>query len=480
MRPAKRTLMAVLVAALLVAAGLSGCQKPTSLTVTRTKDPDQVREESSRSFEGTLSCSGRGCHASLDQPEEGPRWPCSYSLWLDNDPHANAHRVLSGELGKKMGKALHIEDVSREPRCLACHTTPQAAELTFGQEKTEEWASGVGCESCHGPARKWLVPHRDKEKWKKLSPDEKEREFGFKNLTTPVARARVCVGCHVGAPASDGVPLRDMNHDHIAAGHPRLMFEFDAFMANLPPHWTEHEPFIKLEGHAPAWLAGQVVSARAALDLLADRAKNSKAKDRPWPEFSEYDCYACHHGLQRDSWRQQRGYPKGTVPGRLRLSRWYLGLLDEVAPLAKAPKPGFLPGLENAMRRPYPQAADVEERARKASKGLDGLAGKLPKVLPASELGKLRRALARLGVESCDPKNPRRQTDWDSVEQMALGILALSKAEQNKTARELLKLLAFREKYDSYPGFRRIERDGQASPTYPFDEQLKELFAKLQ
>ena len=26
------------------------------------------------------------------------------------------------------------------------------------------------------------------------------------------------------------------------------------------------------------------------------------------PEFSEYNCFACHHDLEGTSWRQQRGY----------------------------------------------------------------------------------------------------------------------------------------------------------------------------
>jgi hypothetical protein len=41
-------------------------------------------------------------------------------------------------------------------------------------------------------------------------------------------------------PGPDGKPWRDVNHDLIAAGHPRLSFELSAFMATMPPHWTAH------------------------------------------------------------------------------------------------------------------------------------------------------------------------------------------------------------------------------------------------
>src|SRR5262249_43821647 len=54
--------------------------------------------------------------------------------------------------------------------------------------------------------------------------------------------------------------------------HPRLNFEFATFLANLPRHWKE-----ALGGKSDpargmtAWALGQVVSARAALELLAWR-----------------------------------------------------------------------------------------------------------------------------------------------------------------------------------------------------------------
>ena len=72
---------------------------------------------------------------------------------------------------------------------------------------------------------------------------------------------------------------------------------------------------------AQAWRVGQVVSAEAALRLLIGRATAAKEKAQPWPEFAEYDCYACHHGLQGPSWRQKRGYA-GRVPGSLRWNDW--------------------------------------------------------------------------------------------------------------------------------------------------------------
>ena len=37
-----------------------------------------------------------------------------------------------------------------------------------------------------------------------------------------------------------------------------------------------------------------------------------RAKGKDWPEYSELQCFACHHALTapEQSWRQERGYPE--------------------------------------------------------------------------------------------------------------------------------------------------------------------------
>src|SRR3546814_3552105 len=57
-----------------------------------------------------------------------------------------------------------------------------------------------------------------------------------------------------------------MNHAIMAAGHPRLTFEFAAYLAAMPRHWLEKEkgPVMALR----VWAAGQVAAAIRALELL--------------------------------------------------------------------------------------------------------------------------------------------------------------------------------------------------------------------
>jgi hypothetical protein len=106
-----------------------------------------------------------------------------------------------------------------------------------------------------------------------------------------------------------------MNHDLIAAGHPRLNFDYGTYLRALPPHWAEKDRDAKDEAHElrPAndefthWLVGRAV-ANAALDRLrADRARRG-----PWPELAEFDCYACHHHLTGG-----KKDPLGDRPGAL-------------------------------------------------------------------------------------------------------------------------------------------------------------------
>jgi hypothetical protein len=119
-----------------------------------------------------------------------------------------------------------------------------------------------------------------------------------------------------------------VDHDLIAAGHPRLNFEFAAFLANMPPHWFEDT-----RGNFPAraWAVGQVASSRAAVAQLHDRAararaaKGNAAAASPWPEFSEYDCFSCHHDLADEAWRKQ-GDGSGLTTGTPPWGTWYYPL----------------------------------------------------------------------------------------------------------------------------------------------------------
>jgi hypothetical protein len=122
-----------------------------------------------------------------------------------------------------------------------------------------------------------------------------------------------------------------------------------------------------------------VVSATAALRLLEARGEAATRANNPgvWPEFSEYDCFACHHGLgSAPSWRQQRGFA-GRKPGQLPWGTWYTPLLPSVAetlgdPNAAAAANTLRSELQQLMGVPLPKPEQVAKRADSAATLLEG------------------------------------------------------------------------------------------------------------
>src|SRR5262245_54719792 len=244
-------------------------------------------------FLGAASCSASACHGG-----SGPRGArlSEYTTWIAHDPHARAYDSLLEEPSLAIAKRLGIPAAHQETLCLKCHALPEYQPGAMTPRFRVE--DGVGCESCHGPAQRWVNEHY-RQSWR-AKPTAEKTALGMRDTKSLAARAQACVRCHVGSPGMD------VNHDLIAAGHPPLRFEFAAFHANQPRHWDHAKDRSMPDFEARAWSVGQVVSAEAACHLLAERAGNAH---RHWPEFGESDCAACHHKLSATSRRQERRSP---------------------------------------------------------------------------------------------------------------------------------------------------------------------------
>jgi hypothetical protein len=221
--------------------------------------------------------------------------------------------VLLEQPARNIEARLHPDQGGPKPEqdhlCLNCHVQPGI--MQSARSPGFALSDGVGCESCHGPAENYLREHT-LPGWRLLGPHRK-RELGMKDTVSPAGRVAVCTPCHIGQGDIE------VNHDLIAAGHPRLRFEFAAYLANFPSHWRANNDLQE----ARAWMVGQAVSAESVLRLLAHRANSSRAV---WPELAELDCYACHHDLAPKNWRQQ-DLPPGARPGALLLNEWYYAAL---------------------------------------------------------------------------------------------------------------------------------------------------------
>jgi hypothetical protein len=255
-------------------------------------------------YTGPGSCSSTSCHGSVKPRLDSRIFQNEYSIWAVKDKHAKAYDVLSGAVGERIGRVLGVGKSEQAAKCLACHALDVPAEA---RAKPFDLSEGVSCESCHGPASAWLGPHTTRN-W----THEQSVAAGMSETRNLVRRTEKCLSCHLGTQE------KFVDHEMLAAGHPDLYFELDSFSAVMPRHWKtprESAPGVPAEGDAWSgvreWGTGQAVQLRASMERIAWRAKGKN-----WPEYSELQCFACHHALTapEQSWRQERGYP-GRRPG---------------------------------------------------------------------------------------------------------------------------------------------------------------------
>lgn len=398
-------------------------------------------------WQGVGSCAAAGCHHG-----NGPLGSkgSEYTTWITADPHARAFAVLYSAASKTIEKNLRqLRDVKEarpeEDRlCLRCHAVdPDRVRRSEGLSLQD----GVGCESCHGPAEKWLAQHY-RAGWKELTPPQK-LALGMRPLGDLATRVQVCTECHVGTGD------QEVNHDLIAAGHPRLNFEFAAYQALLPRHWTEKGINARPDFEARSWSVGQLLAARAALDLLAARAERAARPEdpAPWPEFAEYDCFACHHDLRDERWRRERDVTR-RGPGTYPWGTWYTFLTPRLA----GPWGGSdgkqtlatLADLEQRMGQAYPDPAKVAQLARQAGVPLEQWARR-PDAEVAPDV--VRRLLAAV----TKPEEPPAWS-WDTAAQTYLAAVALQQARhaqapQSADAQVVAKLRALRQTLEYPPGY---------------------------
>ena len=271
--------------------------------------------------------------------------------WGETDKHAQAYTSLLSATGTKIGEAMGVEGgIHRDKRCLACHTGFPIADLEtedgkvhglIDENKYKEdirLTAGVNCESCHGQAggtQGWLAAHTSKESWRFL-PSERKCEKGFYDVRSIISRTRLCLSCHLGNAAQGRV----LTHEMYAAGHPPLpAFEIETFENQMPRHWRhlsektelKKEFLDKTESQSnpdelhrtKSLLVAALVSRSESLRLTADLAEGAVSEQiqKPqWPDFAQFDCYACHHDLKTEGWRQTAQHSGS--PGRPVLLPW--------------------------------------------------------------------------------------------------------------------------------------------------------------
>jgi hypothetical protein len=372
---------------------------------------------------GVASCASMACHHF--NGSKGTK-QSEYSTWAANDKHARAFQVLYEDRSEWIVRNLYgpkAKKATETELCLKCHASHDGDTTKVGDRF--QLADGVGCESCHGGAEKWLTRHYEAG-FKGLSLEEKAK-LGMRPLKDLAYRAKLCTECHVGTAD------KECNHDLLAAGHPRLNFEFSAYHAIYPKHWNvadDRSRYPDLE--ARAWVVGQVVTARAALELLqarADAAQKKEQKTVRWPEFAEYDCYACHKDLKVDSPRQLAGYA-GRKPGSLPWGTWYLTMTEAFADQSGVnleKKGASVKNLRNLMQNPGLDAAEVAKEAAGLIETLETWLGRVQveKIEPAKMKTMMKAFLDQAQVKTGDGKPRADAMNWDEAAQLYLALAAL-------------------------------------------------------
>jgi hypothetical protein len=350
------------------------------------------------------------CHESARPPfDSGTRVTLTEATtWKNQDKHAKAYKSLYGETAQRMTRLLGY-DVRKDARCVSCHT----GAFEDPDDRSVVRAGGVGgCQMCHGPARDWENMHQERN-WHTKTAEEK-KALGLRDTRDPVAKAELCVSCHLGSPAEGKV----VTHDMYAAGHPPLPgFEIETFTKVMPTHGKplkDRPDIIQQLGLADeklpqtkAMLAASVVSMRAAVQLLADASAPKENASVAWPELALFDCAACHHELRLPSARQARGYPG--LPGRPAIRTWPLAMYSVIDPDAAKT---LAPIHQALSRQPFGRPAAIQQAAHEALPQVDAALKKFKgeRIDETSAVAWLKRI--------CDA-GANHTFDYDSARQLA-------------------------------------------------------------
>ena len=250
--------------------------------------------------QGVASCASSLCHGATRPLGEHPIRQDEYFVWQRQDPHARAYQTLYSPASREIGQALGL-DAATAPACLSCHSDAPPNAVRGARYQLSD---GIGCENCHGGSERWLAEH--------TRPGitlEQKVALGMKPTWQRETRAALCLSCHQGDDA------RPITHAMMAAGHPRLVFEMDTFTALEPPHHNRDADYAARKGaYQPArdWITAQAVAAELHLQALAD----GRFMKGVMPEWTEFDCTACHHSMDAGRWQPARtpGAEPGAVP----------------------------------------------------------------------------------------------------------------------------------------------------------------------
>jgi hypothetical protein len=259
---------------------------------------------------GVSSCASSVCHGAVTPSNTYDVLLNEYVTWSHRDAHSKAYAALRSMKSRQIAAKLGIGDPAQAKECLDCHT-----DNVPPQQRGEKFslADGIGCEACHGGSEFWLATHTSKR-----ATYRDNVAHGMYPTADLRQRAELCLSCHYGTAE------KFATHRMMAAGHPRLSFEMDTFLALQPPHYRVDEDYKKRKptfNSTQIWSYGQLAAALREMDALqGPRVNNGRA----FPELALFNCYGCHmSSMRRTDW-SHRLLEGGAEPGSVPISDGHL------------------------------------------------------------------------------------------------------------------------------------------------------------
>jgi Cytochrome c554 and c-prime len=244
------------------------------------------------------------CHGAVQPPSTPGALMNEFVTWSHQDSHAKAYQALLSPPARSIAAKLKVGSAETAKVCLDCHAdnVPQAQRA-----KTFSLTDGIGCEACHGGAERWISSHASRHS--NYRADVKNGMYPTADLNDRVA---LCLSCHYGSAD------KFATHRIMGAGHPRLSFEIDTFLALEPPHYRIDADYRRRKPvytKTQTWCAGQLLATRVQLLMLQGPMVNS---ERTFPELALFNCTSCHDSsMHRLEWTPRQltdGAGPGTVP----------------------------------------------------------------------------------------------------------------------------------------------------------------------
>jgi hypothetical protein len=371
-----------------------------ALTVYAEESPDGPPK-----YLGVVTCAGSTCHGAGRPVGDARISQTEFLSWHRDDAHSKAYRVLIEDKGQRIARNLGIDNAANAPECLTCHATFVPAEV---RGKRFQLSDGVGCESCHGPASKWLGQHVTGE-----ASREDNIRAGMVRTEEPVTRANLCLACHLGTQD------KFANHRLMGAGHPRLSFELDTYTLLQPAHYrvdADYRERKHLAPHVQVWAIGQTAAAARTFELFTSDKWAGKG---PLPEFAFFDCHACHHAMNEPRWapRETTGLP----PGVPRINDAHVLMLLY---LTRAIEPALSEDLHKSLLALHKASTDTREATMSAANALKELVKKVDGAVRAHNFSKdetlaILDSLVKGGVAG-------DYRDFAAAEQAVMGVHALA------------------------------------------------------